>query len=196
MGLLRTIAYHALLLAETVSAIPASGLAVNVRWTAFGDSYAAGVGAGTEHDPNTGSGKCRRRMGAYPALLNQDGEFARGNLFDFLACTGAVIDDFHKTQIGAFEQNGIKTQQIATISIGGNDAFFAEVLDACILKARFWLNCEDKMQKSANAIQGIADRLYDVYDKIFQKVADHSGTYDFRLYVTGEYMILISEMQI
>ncbi len=145
-------------------------------------------GAGTEHGA-TSSGSCARRFGAYPAQLDRNASFAGGpHSFDFIACSSAVINDLLSNQLGPFATNEIASQQAATISIGGNDALFVDVLDACILRAFLWrltTSCESALQASSDAIDKIADRLVDVYTRILQIVVNGHGVYDFTLYVTG-----------
>lgn len=62
------------------------------RWVALGDSFSAGPGAGA---PAPGDERqCRRRLGAYPPLLQSSSLFQQGYSnpeFIFQSCTGDEI---------------------------------------------------------------------------------------------------------
>lgn len=55
-------------------------------WTAIGDSYAAGIGAGSSPEGSDDT-LCSRYGEAYPVLLNELMEISQDQ-FQFLACTG------------------------------------------------------------------------------------------------------------
>jgi hypothetical protein len=88
---------------------------LSFNYKAFGDSFAAGIGAGLLGD-TTGAGNCWRTKDAYPELLNN----ALGGTHDkfddnhFVACTGAKVDQIND-QINSFMDD---TVDIATISLG------------------------------------------------------------------------------
>ncbi len=113
---------------------------VQLGWTAFGDSFSAGPGAGGDYG---GSGDCRRRTGAWPSQLDRSTVLSTNPAhdFEFAACSGARIADvLHKTtndgQIDAFRDNTANFRDFATISIGGNDVGFSNTLDACVFHAQ------------------------------------------------------------
>ncbi|MFD4640694.1 SGNH/GDSL hydrolase family protein [Lentzea sp. NPDC058436] len=89
------------------------------EYVALGDSYASGAGAGSYVE-----GSCRRSSNAYPAL--QGTEFPS---FKFVACSGATTKSL-KSQFRALTA----ATTLVTITIGGNDLGFADVLTACTLK--------------------------------------------------------------
>lgn len=99
-------------------------------YIAFGDSYAAGIGAGKFYKPEDRSNKaCKRFTGSYPVLLSKLGLFNHGATdFSFPACTGDVIDDL-EYQFGKVPG---KRAHVVTLSIGGNDFDFAPVVLACV----------------------------------------------------------------
>ncbi|WP_055585170.1 SGNH/GDSL hydrolase family protein [Peterkaempfera griseoplana] len=105
------------------SAGAASGQAAAVRYAALGDSYSAGVGAGGYL---ASSGDCRRSTRSYPYLWNASHTPAS---FAFAACSGATTDDVLERQLSAL---GPDTTLIS-ITIGGNDAGFSEVMSTCVL---------------------------------------------------------------
>lgn len=92
-------------------------------YVALGDSYSSGVGAGN-YDPD--SGDCLRSPNAYPALWAEAHDVAS---FTFAACSGATTADVLANQLDALSER----TTLVTISIGGNDAGFADVMTTCVL---------------------------------------------------------------
>ncbi len=110
------------LVAGTALAVPASA-ATTTTYVALGDSYSAGVGAGG-YDPS--SGLCSRSPRSYAPL------WAAGHSvthFTFAACGGATTDDVLDNQLGGLSAS----TNLVTITIGGNDAGFVDVVTTCIL---------------------------------------------------------------
>ncbi|APU16742.1 MULTISPECIES: SGNH/GDSL hydrolase family protein [Actinoalloteichus] len=101
---------------ETAPAAP-------VDYVALGDSYASGTGIG-DYDPDSGS--CLRSPGAYPELWAAANEVSS---FTFAACSGAVTDDVVANQLGGLDAD----TDLVSISIGGNDAGFVEVITTCTI---------------------------------------------------------------
>ena len=110
-------------------------------YVALGDSYSAGVGAGG------GRGTCFRGPRGYPPLLAR----RLGLDLAYQACLGATIPDLVRVQLGALDA----ATEVVTLTIGGNDAGFADVLRKAASPAR--------LSDSAAAIAGaeviIRDRL-------------------------------------
>jgi lysophospholipase L1-like esterase len=105
-----------------VSPASADPVAAAGKYVALGDSYASGTGAGSYGD----SGSCKRSANSYPQLwANANAPSA----FDFVACSGAVTGDVLANQVGAITAD----TSLVTISIGGNDAGFADVMTDCNL---------------------------------------------------------------
>lgn len=102
--------------------VPASAApaALADNYVALGDSYASGTGAGSYGN----SGSCKRSANSYPQLWTNSHGAAS---FAFVACSGAETADVLNNQVGAL---GAGTT-LATISIGGNDAGFADVMITC-----------------------------------------------------------------
>ena len=103
--------------ALTVSAAPAQ--AAN-SYVALGDSYASGTGTRTYINDGT---SCQRSVYAYPSLISA----SKGLTLNFRACSGAKVADVTNTQLSALTT---ATTQVS-ISVGGNDAGFADVLTEC-----------------------------------------------------------------
>ncbi|MFF0201729.1 SGNH/GDSL hydrolase family protein [Streptomyces sp. NPDC005017] len=96
-----------------------------VSYVALGDSYSSGVGAGGYIGS---SGDCKRSTKAYPylwAAANSPSSFA------FNACSGARTDDVLAGQLGSLNSG----TGLVSISIGGNDAGFADVMTTCVLSS-------------------------------------------------------------
>jgi hypothetical protein len=107
------------LLAALLAPVPAAQAAAP-SYVALGDSYASGTGTRSYIDDGT---SCQRSTYAYPSLIAA----ARGYSLNFRACSGARISDVTNTQLGALTAS----TGYVTISVGGNDAGFADVLTEC-----------------------------------------------------------------
>ncbi|MFD7492852.1 SGNH/GDSL hydrolase family protein [Streptomyces sp. NPDC059832] len=96
-----------------------------VDYVALGDSYSSGVGSGSY---DSASGDCKRSTKAYPALwaaANSPASFA------FTACSGARSGDVKANQLGPLNSS----TDLVSISVGGNDAGFADVMTTCVLQS-------------------------------------------------------------
>ncbi|MFD7616999.1 SGNH/GDSL hydrolase family protein [Streptomyces sp. NPDC059802] len=96
-----------------------------VDYVALGDSYSSGVGSGSY---DSASGDCKRSAKAYPALwaaANSPASFA------FTACSGARSGDVKANQLGPLNSS----TDLVSISVGGNDAGFADVMTTCVLQS-------------------------------------------------------------
>src|SRR5262245_24578488 len=95
-------------------AAPAVSVAGPVNYVALGDSYSAGVGAGSYESD---SGSCRRSDNAYPKLWANNRSPVS---FKFVACSGARTDNVLNSQLSALTPD----TTLVTITVGGNDAGF------------------------------------------------------------------------
>ncbi|MCH0557441.1 SGNH/GDSL hydrolase family protein [Streptomyces sp. MUM 16J] len=105
------------------AAAQASPLAAAGGYVALGDSYSSGVGAGSYI---SSSGSCDRSTKAYPYLWQAAHSPAS---FSFLACSGAKTTDVLNNQLGTLNS----ATSLVSITIGGNDAGFADVMLTCVL---------------------------------------------------------------
>ncbi|MFE9775461.1 SGNH/GDSL hydrolase family protein [Streptomyces sp. NPDC005931] len=106
-------------------AAQASQQATAGGYVALGDSYSSGVGAGSYL---SSSGDCKRSTKAYPylwAAAHSPSSFA------FTACSGARTGDVLAGQLGPLGT----TTGLVSISVGGNDAGFADVMTTCVLQS-------------------------------------------------------------
>ena len=97
-------------------------------YTAVGDSYASGVGAGVAAPENEKFPECRRNVGSYAvqyALKNP------GLKFQFSACSGYQTENTKSTQI-LWENSAFGNPELVTVQAGGNEggAFYG-IATAC-----------------------------------------------------------------
>ena len=107
----------------------------NLQWAALGDSFASGVTY--KHDPSLDwtapyDPNCRRILDAYSVqLFNQtDWTGNRPQTFNFPACSGAKFEKIEE-QAGYISEPG-RPAEFVTLTVGGNDAKFAEVARTCM----------------------------------------------------------------
>jgi len=109
-----------LALAAPLLAAPPPVAAAAPAYVALGDSYSSGTGTRSYISDGT---TCQRSTYAYPSLIAA----ARGYTLDFRACSGAEVADVTNTQLSTLTA----ATSYVTVSVGGNDAGFAEVLTEC-----------------------------------------------------------------
>ncbi|MEV6670020.1 SGNH/GDSL hydrolase family protein [Streptomyces sp. NPDC051162] len=110
-------------------------------YVALGDSYSAGLGAGS-YDP--GSGECKRSSGSYPALWAAAHHVRR---FAFTACSGATAKDVAAGQLGPLDRH----TALVSVTAGGNDAGFGEVMETCMLGGES--TCQARITQARTYIQ-------------------------------------------
>ncbi|MQY10433.1 Lipase 1 [Streptomyces sp. RB5] len=94
------------------------------NYVALGDSYSSGTGAGSY---DSASPSCKRSSKSYPVLWKNANAPAT---FNFTACSGAITTDVINNQLGPVNSS----TTLVSISIGGNDAGFADAMTTCILQ--------------------------------------------------------------
>ncbi|MER5734571.1 MULTISPECIES: SGNH/GDSL hydrolase family protein [unclassified Streptomyces] len=163
MKLSRFAAFASSLLLGSVLALTGAGAAqaaesAALDYVALGDSYSSGVGAGSY---DSASGDCKRSTKAYPRL------WANANApssFAFTACSGAVTTDVTGKQLGPLSS----ATDLVSITIGGNDAGFADVMTTCVLQSES--TCVNRVnQAKAYVDSTLPARLDAVYDAIRAK---------------------------
>lgn len=124
-------------------------------YVALGDSYSSGLGTRSYLDDGT---DCQRSASAFPSQIAA----AQGHALNFRACAGAVISDVRSAQLSALSGS----TGLVTISVGGNDAGFADVLTECALPA--WASdCHGAIDGAQAFIAGqLAAQLTGLYDEI------------------------------
>lgn len=141
--------------ALTLSAAPANAAG---SYVALGDSYSSGTGTRTYINDGT---SCQRSVYAYPSLVSA----SKGLTLNFRACSGATVADVTSTQLSALSAS---TTQVS-ISVGGNDAGFADVLTECAQPG--WASdCNGAIDGAQSIINGtIPSRLATLYSSIRSK---------------------------
>jgi lysophospholipase L1-like esterase len=102
--------------------VPAAAAAAQPQYVALGDSYSSGVGARVFYKE---SGECDRSPDAYAPKIAA----AKGYALSFAACSGATTTDVNSKQLGTLSGS----TSLVTITIGGNDAGFSNVIINCAL---------------------------------------------------------------
>lgn len=164
MKMSRLVAFSSSLLLGTVLALTGAGVAdadesaAAVDYVALGDSYSSGVGAGSY---DGAAGDCKRSTRAYPAL------WAAANgpaSFSFTACSGARTADVTAGQLGPLNSS----TDLVSISIGGNDAGFADVMTTCVLQSE--ATCLSRIATARSFVDStLPGRLDSVYSAISAK---------------------------
>ncbi|MFJ9033302.1 SGNH/GDSL hydrolase family protein [Streptomyces sp. NPDC102274] len=164
MKLSRITAFSSSLLLGAVLALTgaataqAADSAAAVDYVALGDSYSSGVGSGSY---DSASGSCKRTPKAYPALwaaANAPSSFA------FTACSGARTGDVTANQLGPVNSG----TDLVSISIGGNDAGFADVMTTCVLQSE--ATCLNRVAQARAFVDGtLPGNLNSVYTAIRSK---------------------------
>lgn len=121
-------------------------------YVAVGDSYSSGVGAGDYGD----SGDCKRSENAFPVLWSNANS---PDSFDFTACSGAKTGDVVNNQLGPLNDS----TTLVSVSVGGNDAGFADVMITCVLQGESACisAAEDARGYMTGTLPGQLDSAYD-----------------------------------
>ncbi|MGW0767905.1 SGNH/GDSL hydrolase family protein [Streptomyces sp. NPDC002676] len=153
-------------------------------YVALGDSYSSGVGAGSYI---SSSGSCDRSTNAYPYLWNAAHSPAS---FAFNACSGAKTDDVMANQLGSLNSS----TSLVSITIGGNDAGFSNVMTDCVLGSDS--DClSDVATAEAYVDSTLPGKLDTVYNAIRSKAPNARVVvigYP-RLYLTGQICVGLSD---
>ncbi|MGW0625024.1 SGNH/GDSL hydrolase family protein [Streptomyces sp. NPDC002758] len=136
----------------------ATAQAATGGYVALGDSYSSGVGAGSYIDS---SGSCDRSTKAYPYLWNAA---HAPSSFAFNACSGAVTTDVINNQLGSLSSS----TALVSLTIGGNDAGFADVMTTCVTSSDS--TCISRINTARSYISNtLPGRLDSVYSAIRSK---------------------------
>lgn len=132
------------------TAVPAGS-----SYVALGDSYSSGTGTRSYIEDGT---ECLRSTRSFPALVAA----ARSYQLDFRACSGAVVADVRANQVQALSA----ATDLVTLSVGGNDAGFADVITECALPA--WASdCDAAIDGAQAFVNGtLPSRLSGLYAQV------------------------------
>lgn len=108
------------------------------EWVALGDSFAAGPGAEAPYGQDVG---CKRGQNAYPPQMQNDPYMPGPDppampskpRFNFKACTGDVTQSLTDENNPNYQLGAVsESTSFSTLSIGGNDVKFSDILQRCI----------------------------------------------------------------
>jgi lysophospholipase L1-like esterase len=130
--------------------VPAAVAAAAPQYVALGDSYSSGVGTRVFYEE---SGSCKRSPEAYGPKVAA----AKGYALSFQACSGAKTTDVNAKQLGTVSSG----TALVTITIGGNDAGFSNVIINCAL---YYFTCGSAINEAnefiAKKLPGLLDTTY------------------------------------
>ncbi|HEU4977594.1 MAG TPA: SGNH/GDSL hydrolase family protein [Solirubrobacteraceae bacterium] len=127
--------------------VPAATAAAQSQYVALGDSYSSGVGTRTYYNDGT---SCDRSPDAYAPQIAS----AKGYALSFQACSSAKTTDVNANQLGTLSS----TTNLVTITIGGNDAGFSNVILNCAL---YYFTCGSSISSANSFIQNKLPALLD-----------------------------------
>ena len=149
----------------------------------MGDSYASGIGAGVRRG-QSGDLTCSRYTEAYGEVMQVviDGPpyDPASRQFAFIACSGETSTEMLSTQVPNMDPK----VDMATITVGGNDIGFKDLLWNCIfLFGGFGSqDCSDQITESTGLIN---NNLPGDLDKLFPAILAKAKNSWFKLYITG-----------
>jgi lysophospholipase L1-like esterase len=131
-------------------AVTAAAAAAAPQYVALGDSYSSGVGTRVFYEE---SGSCKRSPDAYGPKIAA----ARSYSLNFEACSGAKTTEVNEKQLGNLKS----TTSLVTITIGGNDAGFSNVIINCAL---YYFTCGGAISEAnefiAKKLPGLLETTY------------------------------------
>jgi lysophospholipase L1-like esterase len=130
--------------------IPAASAAAAPQYVALGDSYSSGVGTRVFYEE---AGECDRSPDAFGPKIAA----TRGYTLSFQACSGAKTGEVISKQLGTLSS----TTSLVTITIGGNDAGFSNVIINCAL---YYFTCGSAISEAntyiKNTLPGLLETTY------------------------------------
>ena len=167
------------------------------EWTALGDSYAVGVGTGID----LGWGRCLRFSDSYAELMfHSDSSKLLAaqpqRILNFPACSGATTSDILAHQFDATSSFDLqygerpsfgKNPAFATLTAGGDDIDFVNLVRNCVYDIIPWRSCDDQRAASWKMIND--PKLVDKLDSVIKKAVEtgRKGTAgdSFHVFVTS-----------
>ncbi len=119
--------------------LPAAAAVAAPQYVALGDSYSSGVGTRVFYEE---SGECDRSPDAYGPKIAA----AKGYSLNFEACSGAKSPEVNSKQLSHLSA----TTSLVTITIGGNDAGFSNVIINCAL---YYFTCGSAISEANEFIK-------------------------------------------
>lgn len=164
------------------------------EWTAMGDSYASGVGAGPQ--PADDTNRCFRFPNAYPVVM-QAGLKPVPSKFNNVACSGNTFSQIKdKELLDQPEDDGKngrrpawgKAPEFVTMTMGGNDVGILNLITTCILSFKLWgMDCEEVIQYGHDQIksQQFKDDLNGLIKAVVDKGRGTNVGDRFKFFVVG-----------
>lgn len=132
--------------------------AAGPAYVALGDSYSSGNGAGNY---DSSSGNCHRSLSSFPYLWKN--AHAPSSFAD-TSCSGAITTDVTSSQLGPLNSS----TGLVSLTIGGNDAGFADVMTTCVLGSD--TDCVNRVNQAESYAQStLPARLDTTYNAIRAK---------------------------
>lgn len=133
------------------STSPSSGPPDDLVFVATGDSYSSGEGI-------PGTGDCAHSDLAYGPQV-RDGLGNKVTTFSFVACTGHLAEDLFNPRPGESDTSlwdwaglpGVGEADLVTLSFGGNDIGFADVLIDCLPAPDSWMAATSRQATAAQS---------------------------------------------
>jgi lysophospholipase L1-like esterase len=147
----------ALTFVAALAAAFAGAGAAGTTYAALGDSYSSGVGTGSYTVENA----CKRSVYAYPYVWTQK---HAATALSFVACSGAKTSDLLSTQIQAVTS----ATTLVTMTIGGNDIGFANLIYQCTLS-----DCSAALDSTRANLEGT---LGAALDRVYTTVKSRAAT--------------------
>jgi lysophospholipase L1-like esterase len=136
--------------------VPAASAAALPQYVALGDSYSSGVGTREFYEE---PGECDRSPDAYGPKIAAN----KGYTLSFQACSGAITTEVDEKQLGTLSSS----TSLVTITIGGNDAGFSNVIINCAL---YYFTCGEAIVESEEFVRKeLPGRLETTYKDIHTK---------------------------
>ncbi|HXB63263.1 MAG TPA: SGNH/GDSL hydrolase family protein [Solirubrobacteraceae bacterium] len=146
--------------------VPVAHAAAQPQYVALGDSYSSGVGTREFYEE---SGECDRSPDAYGPKIAA----SKGYTLSFQACSGAITTEVDEKQLGTLSAS----TSLVTITIGGNDAGFSNVIVNCAL---YYFTCGEAIAESEEFVRKtLPGRLETTYKDI------HSDASNAKVVVLG-----------
>ena len=137
-------------------------------YTAIGDSYGSGVGAGSAAPQDKDHTDCHRNVGAYAYLYAQKHPDME---FQFNACSGAQSGSTLDVQVTG-PNSVFQSPDLVTISAGGNDqASFFDIAVHCSVELQYG-PCDDALAKASGTYNG--QPFFDSVKRLIVGAATHN----------------------
>jgi lysophospholipase L1-like esterase len=166
--------------------------ATSGEYVALGDSYSSGEGAydyeeDTDfddrddlwpfNDDEEDHNRCHRSENAYSQVIADSNDFAGGTTF--VACSGAVHDDLENdnhANTGEDPQLEALSEEtsLVTMTMGGNDLGFADVVKDCILNGERGVGSDTCQAKHDQRIRELLPQLMEELVARYEEIREHA----------------------